>query len=149
MRVRTGLEMVTRRGEGDVPVRALVSDGLGGLQYAIVGTVGESWNTTWAHAPLQLELLGRPRPWRPYAGAGGGIAIRVAEHEDTVREVPTAGSRRFDPSASLTLGVELPRARGANRVELGWGHGLRSLYNEAYGPSGSWNAWSLVLDIGL
>ena len=149
-RLRTGLTAASREGAGDVPVRGILPDGgSGGPLIGTIGTLDETWSTSWLELPLQVEWAAGPRRWRPYVSAGPGIAWRLAEHANHSLEVPTGAARRFEPTGAIARGLETKHEERALRAELGFGHGLHALYDHDRGPQGAWGAWTLVLDIGL
>lgn len=146
-RLRTGLNFATHAGSGTVPVRGLVFDPA--PHYVQVGEIDESWSAAWLEVPVHAEVVAANRgEWHPYAGAGAAMAYRLSEAGVTVLEVPVSGARRFVPHGSLTLGLEHPVRGGVIRVEVGYGHGLQSLYAKDDGPGGTWNAWTLLIDVG-
>jgi len=139
-RLRTGMEAALLAGKGDVPATfdpTLITE--------------ETWQTLWLEVPVMVERsLGRGRA-HPYLGAGGAAAFRLdikaGKYPDYA--VPAGSARTFVPSASATAGYEWGSEHTTIRLELGFSHGLGDLYATGEGPTGSWRALSLVLDMGI
>jgi hypothetical protein len=139
-RLRTGLEAAILAGTGDVPATfdpALVSE--------------ETWQTLWLEVPVVAERsLGHGRA-HPYVAAGLAagfrLGLKAGKYPDYA--VPAGSARTFAPSASASAGYQWRSEYTITRLELGFAHGLGDLYASGDGPTGSWRALSLVLDVGI
>ncbi len=147
-RLRTGAQLGTRSGSGDVPVTGWIADSTG-LHEGLVGSSRETWATDWIETPVVLEWNPGRGPLRPYAGAGVLPAARLMERERYAREVPASAARRVTLGALLSAGVETRRQGHVLALELGWEHGLQSLYLPGRGPAGSWSNWTIAMEVGL
>jgi hypothetical protein len=147
-RVRTGVSYVARMGHGSVPLMGLVPDSSGFVHEGVLGYVDESWRTQWLDIPLTIEYVPGHGKVRPYASVGEALAYRLpANGNVSSPTIPPDKALRLNASVSVATGLEFKLEKGVARVEIEFAQGLRSLYDSASGPDGSWRAWTLSLDV--
>jgi len=146
-RLRTGLQFDSRAG---VASGSFTGIGLDFITFQPETTSvkwRDVWGTNWLELPLVAErVIGRGGT-RSYVGAGlvGGVRLDAAAVSSHL--LPPNEARHADVAATVTCGLERHELGSALRLELGASHGTSSVYAPGRGPSGSWNALSLTLDV--
>lgn len=152
MRMRTGVEYVTRGGQGGGPLEItyiIPEWGSGGSSFFTLD-LGQGWESRWFVVPVTLERSFGSRRWRPYVSAGAAPAFHWRPRgADTgaFGVSPDTRVRSVDVEARGSLGVEFHDRGSIARFELRANGGLLPLLTADGAPSGQ--AWGIAAVIEL